>query len=234
MCHPVRLEPLKITSGTKFFEAASANDDTSNTNANAAAECLLRVHIAMPYPSLLVKLTMAGSIYEQRMCSQRKRPRFLQSLLKRWYTHAGMDRVQRLVIAALVLMAGIYLVGVRYHNRERSNGNVHAPQTASRYVDSAVCAECHSEIATTYRLTGMARSFYRPRSENVPEDYKVRNSFYHQASDRYYTMLERAGEFFQRRHQIGFGGGEDNVVEVAVDFVIGSGNHARSYLHRTA
>src|SRR5206468_3234737 len=87
-------------------------------------------------PSLLVKLTMAGSIYEQRMCSQRKRPRFLQSLLKRWYTHAGMDRVQRLVIAALVLMAGIYLVGVRYHNRERSNGNVRAPQTASVYVDS--------------------------------------------------------------------------------------------------
>src|SRR5215831_14066478 len=87
----------------------------------------------------------------------------------------------------------------------------------------------NAEIAETYRLTGMGRSFYRPRPETVAEDYKVYNNFYHQPSDRYYTMFERGGQFFQRRHQIGLAGKETNVVEVAVDFVIGSGNHARSY-----
>jgi tetratricopeptide (TPR) repeat protein len=143
-------------------------------------------------------------------------------------------RNQTLVIAALVFIAGIYLVGVRYHNREQSEDGARGSKTASGYVDSAACAECHSEIAETYRLTGMGRSFYRPRSENPQEDYKSHNSFYHQASDRYYTLVERGGQFFQRRHQIGMDGKETNVVEVSVDLVIGSGNHARSYLHRSA
>jgi len=137
-------------------------------------------------------------------------------------------------VVALVLTVGTCLVVLRYYDREQSKDEARASQTASGYVDSAACAECHSEIAETYRRTGMGRSFYRPRSETVREDYKVHNSFYHQPSDRYYTMFERDGKFFQRRHQIGFGGKETNVVEVAVDFVIGSGNHARSYLHRTA
>ncbi len=80
----------------------------------------------------------------------------------------------------------------------------------------------------------MGRSFYRPRVESAVEDYRVHNSFYHAASDRYYEMLERGGKFYQRRHQAGFGGQPANVVEYAVDFVVGSGNHARTYLHRNA
>src|SRR5262245_10437988 len=117
------------------------------------------------------------------------------------------------------MAVAISLVSLRYHNRHQSKDAAPAPKTASGYVDSAVCAECHSEIAETYRLTGMGRSFYRPRLENAPEDYKSHNSLYHEASDRYYTMVERGGTFFQRRHQIGFGGKESNVAEVAVDFV---------------
>src|SRR5262249_2913560 len=47
-----------------------------------------------------------------------------------------------------------------------------------------------------------------------------------------YTMIARGGGWVERRHQIGFDGKETNVVEAAIDYVIGSGNHARSYLHR--
>ncbi len=47
-------------------------------------------------------------------------------------------------------------------------------------------------------------------------------------------MYEKGGRYYQRRHQIGFDGGETNVVEKEIHFVIGSGNHARSYLHRTS
>jgi predicted CXXCH cytochrome family protein len=46
-------------------------------------------------------------------------------------------------------------------------------------------------------------------------------------------MLVRGGEFFQRRHQLDSGGREINLMEKRVDFVMGSGNHARAYLHRT-
>ena len=36
----------------------------------------------------------------------------------------------------------------------------------SGYVDAALCAGCHAEIAQTYRQTSMSRSFFRPRPEN--------------------------------------------------------------------
>jgi predicted CXXCH cytochrome family protein len=80
----------------------------------------------------------------------------------------------------------------------------------------------------------MGRSFYRPSQPNTVEDYTKRNAFYHAPSARYYTVLERGGQWFQRRHQKGFGGKETNTLETSIDYVIGSGNHARSYLHRAA
>jgi hypothetical protein len=65
------------------------------------------------------------------------------------------------------------------------------------------------------------------------EDYAKRNRLYHRSSGRSYTMIERDGQWFQQRHQIGFEGKTTNAVETRIDYVIGSGNHARSYLHRT-
>ncbi|HUQ90756.1 MAG TPA: tetratricopeptide repeat protein [Bryobacteraceae bacterium] len=102
------------------------------------------------------------------------------------------------------------------------------------YLDSAVCAGCHSQIAEKYRRTGMGRSFYRIGSQSVVEDFQGRNTYYHQASDRHYTMVQRGGRYYQRRHQIGSGGREQNVAEKEIHYVLGSGNHARTYLHETA
>jgi predicted CXXCH cytochrome family protein len=106
--------------------------------------------------------------------------------------------------------------------------------TESGYVNSTACAGCHREIYNTYRLTGMARSFYRPSADNTVEDYKLHNTIYNRASDRYYTMLERDGKWVQRRNQIGYGKKETNVVEKTIEFVIGSGNHSRSYVYRNS
>jgi predicted CXXCH cytochrome family protein len=102
------------------------------------------------------------------------------------------------------------------------------------YVDSNACAGCHAKIWETYRRTGMARSFYRLSRENTVEDFTNKNTYYHRPSETYFTMIERDGRYFQRQHQIGFDGKETNVVEKSVDFVLGSGNHSRTYLHRTS
>jgi predicted CXXCH cytochrome family protein len=101
------------------------------------------------------------------------------------------------------------------------------------YVDAATCKGCHSEIWKTYQLTGMGRSFARPTKETLQADFANKNTFYHEASDRHYRMSEREGKYFQRRHQIGFDGRQTNVVEKEIHFVVGSGNHARTFLHRT-
>ena len=95
----------------------------------------------------------------------------------------------------------------------------------AEYVDSAKCATCHAAIAETYKKTGMGRSFSRPTATEAT------GTLHHEASDRYYTMTSRDGRFFQRRHQIGPDGQATNVIEVEANYVVGSGNHVRTYLH---
>src|SRR5215472_9527167 len=87
------------------------------------------------------------------------------------------------------------------------SGSPPAPKgSQARYVASSVCAGCHAEIANSYRQTGMGRSFYRPSAANVVEDYVRHNRLEHRRSGRYYTMVERDGQWFQSRHTIGFDG----------------------------
>jgi Flp pilus assembly protein TadD len=106
-------------------------------------------------------------------------------------------------------------------------------QTASNaYVDGQLCAGCHSKIAQTYALTGMARSFQRPQPQNTLEDYTRGNPFYHQVSGTWYAMEQRDGAYYQRRWRIGYAGKEIDVRESRIDYIMGSGNHARTYLHR--
>ncbi len=91
----------------------------------------------------------------------------------------------------------------------------------------ADCADCHSKIVENYKRTGMGRSFSRPA--NIPA-----GTFYHAASDTHFSVFARGGKFIERRWQVGFGGAETNVDEKEIDFVMGSGAQARTFLHRTA
>jgi cytochrome c-type biogenesis protein CcmH/NrfG len=101
------------------------------------------------------------------------------------------------------------------------------------YVDSKVCATCHRDIAASYARTGMGRSYFTPASANTIEDYAKTPGYYHALSDSHYAMTIREGRYFQRRWQLDASGREINVEELKIDYVMGSGNHARSYLHRT-
>ncbi len=128
------------------------------------------------------------------------------------------------VLAGLALMAISYCAFF-YASRQ-------AVESGDPYVDSEACRPCHAHIFETYQHTGMGRSFSRPGPENTVEDYTTNNAYYHAASDRHYTMYEREGRYYQRRHQVGFDGKETNVIEKEIHFMLGSGNHARTYLHR--
>ncbi len=119
----------------------------------------------------------------------------------------------------LLLLAGSVIIG--------------SAQAAPEYVDPRVCASCHRQIAEDYRQTGMGRSFFRPAGANTIEDYTKNNEFYQSRSETHYSMIRRDGQYYQRRWQIGFAGKETNVEELKVDYIMGSGNHARSYMHRT-
>ena len=103
---------------------------------------------------------------------------------------------------------------------------------AAGYVDDRVCGRCHADLARPYRDVAMARSFYRPSAAVAVEDFA--KPFLHPASQRIYRMQLQGDRYLFRRHQLDTEGREINVFEVEVDWILGSGNHARTYLYRTA
>ena len=109
---------------------------------------------------------------------------------------------------------------------------------AAQYADPKLCAGCHPAIAKAWRQNGMGRSFAAPRPEILTEDFTKNNSYYHPPSGTHYQMLNRNGVLTQRRYQLGFEGKETNVEtnvdEKRIDYIVGSGNHMRTYVHRNA
>ena len=77
----------------------------------------------------------------------------------------------------------------------------------------------------------MGRSFYRPSAANLVEDYT--KTYFHAPSGTYYAMVQHDGGYYQLQYQFDFDGKQTNVAETEIDFIVGSGNHSRTYLHRT-
>ncbi len=80
------------------------------------------------------------------------------------------------------------------------------------------CAQCHPAITASYEKTGMGRSFRVATKLSQFNNSVIRN----------YTAGERDNRYYIRRLA-----GDVPAMEVSVDYVIGSGDQAASYLHRT-
>src|SRR5712671_4401653 len=139
------------------------------------------------------------------------------------------------IAAAALTLAGLFAAYLIYRPSTAPHKDRRLLITGvdAGYVDSSACAGCHRQIWDTYGRTGMGRSFARVKAQMQGGDFDTNNTFYHPASDRYYTMLTKDGRYYQRRYQKGFEGKEENVLEKEIHYVVGSGNHARTYLHRT-
>ncbi|MBI2689249.1 MAG: tetratricopeptide repeat protein [Acidobacteria bacterium] len=98
------------------------------------------------------------------------------------------------------------------------------PAGTNAYADARVCAACHQAIANSYKQTGMARAFRKATPADAPDTPLV-----HKVSGRRYQFQKRDGKLFLRRDEESGG----NPIEKEVHYVLGSGNHARSYLHKT-
>jgi tetratricopeptide (TPR) repeat protein len=137
-----------------------------------------------------------------------------------------MKTWQRTTAASILVAGAIVSFLLFQHGR---------PLKASQqqeYADPASCARCHAEEASGYAQTGMAHAFYKPEAKYTVESPAKDRKFYHAASGTYYQLTEHDGAYYQRRWQTGFDGNPENVEELTIDYVMGSGNHARTYLHR--
>jgi len=103
--------------------------------------------------------------------------------------------------------------------------------TASGYVDDSACGECHQERAESYRQVAMARAFYSASKAPSIESFGGK-PFVHEKSGELFAMTRAGGRIVFRRWQVAADGKPINVYEQQVDWILGSGNHARTYLYR--
>ncbi len=138
-------------------------------------------------------------------------------------------RTGLLAVALIGALAG----GAAWWRMRQGSAQLSSDAASSRYADPAVCEQCHGDIAATYKKTGMGRAFSRVRTADDMNWPASGKPWHHAASDTFFEMVQRDGSWFQRRWQIGFDGQQTNVDEKRVDYVLGSGNHAKSFLHLT-
>lgn len=114
----------------------------------------------------------------------------------------------------------------------RTLAEIEPEPAAAGYVPDRVCTTCHAGLARTFREIGMARSFYRPRAKRMVEDFED-NHFFHAASGRHYEMRLDGDRLLFKRYVLDENGEPEHEIEIEVDWILGSGNHSRTYLFRT-
>jgi predicted CXXCH cytochrome family protein len=127
-----------------------------------------------------------------------------------------------LPILLLVIATAVHAAGAAPRRR---------PVAPTGYVDDSACAGCHADIARSYQQVGMARSFFRPRKDDATEDFG--KEFVHAKSRQTFQLVWRDGKLLFRRYQRNSEGQLINLLELQVNWVLGSGEHARVYLYQT-
>ena len=103
--------------------------------------------------------------------------------------------------------------------------------TNAKYVDDALCADCHSEIFQSYQHVSMAKSFYDFDPNNSIESFED-NHYFHERSGNHYEMNVVDGMFELTRYKQRPDGTRIIEHRQKAQYIVGSGNHVRTYLYR--
>lgn len=104
--------------------------------------------------------------------------------------------------------------------------------SAPGYIEDRACATCHQSIFESYQAVGMSQSFGRPEPKRYIEDFE-NNYFYHAKSQNHYEMIRRGDDLYFKRYQLDDKDKPINAYERKIDWILGSGHRARSYLYQT-
>src|SRR5262249_3291298 len=100
--------------------------------------------------------------------------------------------------------------------------HVEAMLLASAIAAAVACAPCHPRIVQQFEQSRMAHSF--AKASSLPSGALPAGRYDHRLSQRNYEIVRRqSADWLIRRSEAGD-------VERRIDFVVGSGAHARSFL----
>jgi len=141
------------------------------------------------------------------------------------------------LLAAVLSVVGSWALFLTW--RTSPDGNVHLPDARSvyentrpgvKYLGDAACIRCHAEIAETYRRHPMGRSLtpvaLAPSSEAGPESSRPQ----FEAQGLLYSVEHQGGRVFHREARHDASGRTIAQIQAEVQYIIGSGRQAFSYL----
>ena len=99
----------------------------------------------------------------------------------------------------------------------------------AEYTGDAVCFDCHQDEWEGFQEHGMARSFYKMTPDAAVEDFTA-SPLWHPASGFHYRVYASNGEFFQEEYRLNKNNVKTHQLIRRMDYVVGSGNAARTYL----
>lgn len=144
----------------------------------------------------------------------------------------GHSTRPRILSAALLLLTALSLPACA--EREGAIRTYRNMDPAVGYVGREACLACHAQVGETFAATGMGRSLYPLTPERVVEDFTSRNRIEIPADGVAYEMLARDGDHFMKLTVLDRDGTALASSEKKIAYVIGSGNHSRSYVTEDA
>ncbi len=101
--------------------------------------------------------------------------------------------------------------------------------TEAVYVGDETCATCHEDLYASYQTHGMAQSFYRLTPDNAVEDF-AGVAVRHTPTGFVYRARREGDRFVQEEYREAPDGTIDHRLVRTMDYVVGSGSAARTYL----
>ncbi|MCS7083057.1 MAG: tetratricopeptide repeat protein [Bacteroidetes bacterium] len=105
------------------------------------------------------------------------------------------------------------------------------PESVDAFVGDSVCASCHGDIAALYRRTPKAQALYRLAPDRVVEDLSGQEAVYEPRTGFYYRAFRQGDAFFQEEYRLDARGRKTHRLVYPMQYVVGSGNAARTYLY---
>lgn len=99
------------------------------------------------------------------------------------------------------------------------------------FVADRECTPCHVGLAASFREVAMSQALAAPRPDNVGGP--LGEVFVHEPSGQRYSLFWRDGSLVFRSFVQAGDAAPMHELEIPVDWVLGSGRHAKSYLYRT-
>jgi tetratricopeptide (TPR) repeat protein len=142
-------------------------------------------------------------------------------------------RVNAALIGSMLLLACSAILWLRLSPVRAQQAN-NTRDKPSVYVPASECAKCHAGIAASFAQTGMAHSLYPAIKDPIANALRSEVVYYHAKSHSWFSMERREGKIYQKRWQRDANGDTVNLDSEEVHYVVGSGDHVRTYLHRNA